>query len=122
MLLSPGESESSVKSLGDGGTMATVVARPSSAEKLVIGLPGRRYDHFFFSGMALLIMLTVFVGFAHTYYMAGIFHAPLPRAIIHIHGAAFSCWILLLVAQTLLVLVGPCESCLPLALSSVFLG
>jgi len=86
--------------------MATVVARPSPAEKLVIGLPGRRYDHFFFSGMALLIMLTVFVGFAHTYYMAGIFHAPLPSPIIHIHGAAFSCWILLLVAQTLLVSAG----------------
>src|SRR6267378_1400235 len=86
--------------------MATVLARPSSAEKLVIGLPGRRYDHFFFSGMALLIMLTVFVGFAHTYYLAGIFHAPLPSAIIHIHGAAFSCWILLLVTQTSLVSAG----------------
>src|SRR5947209_14049417 len=86
--------------------MATVVARPSSAEKLVIGLPGRRFDHFFFSGMALLIMLTVFVGFAHTYYLAGIFHAPLPSTIIHIHGAAFSCWILLLVTQTSLVSAG----------------
>lgn len=86
--------------------MATVAAPPSIAEKVVTRLPGRRYDHFFFSGMALLIMLTVFVGFAHTYYMAGIFRAPLPSTIIHIHGAAFSCWILLLVAQTLLVSAG----------------
>jgi hypothetical protein len=86
--------------------MATVLARPDTAEKLVIGLPGRRYDHLFFSGMALLIMLTVFVGFAHTYYLAGIFRASLPSTIIHIHGAAFSCWILLLVTQTSLVSAG----------------
>src|SRR2546421_8914686 len=86
--------------------MATVLARPGTAEKLVIGLPGRRYDHLFFSGMALLIMLTVFVGFAHTYYLAGIFRASLPSTIIHIHGAAFSCWILLLVTQTSLVSAG----------------
>ena len=34
------------------------------------------------------------------------FHAPLPSFIIHLHGAAFSCWILLLVAQTSLVSAG----------------
>jgi len=50
--------------------------------------------------MALLILATVFVGFARTYYLAGVFHAPLPSLIIHLHGAAFSTWILLLVTQT----------------------
>jgi FtsH-binding integral membrane protein len=53
--------------------------------------------------MALLILATVFVGFARTYYLAGVVQAPLPSPIIHFHGAAFSCWILLLVAQTSLV-------------------
>ncbi len=86
--------------------MATVAARPSSPAKPLIGLPGRRYDHLFFSAMALLILATVFVGFAHTYYLAGVFHAPLPSLIIHLHGAAFSCWILLLVTQTSLVSAG----------------
>src|ERR1041385_6296607 len=66
-------------------------------------LPGRRYDHVFFSGMALLILVTVFVGFAHTYYLAGFFRAPLPSLIVHLHGAAFSCWIVLLVVQTSLI-------------------
>ncbi len=56
--------------------------------------------------MALLMLGTVFVGFAHTYYLAGVFHAPLPSLIIHLHGAAFSCWILLLMTQTSLVSAG----------------
>jgi hypothetical protein len=56
--------------------------------------------------MALLTLATVFEGFARTYYLAGVFHAPLPSLIIHVHGAAFSCWILLLVAQTSLVSLG----------------
>lgn len=77
-------------------TKPYVLARPSS-------LPGRRFDHIFFSVTAWLMLATVFLGFAPTYYLAGMFHAPLPSPIIHIHGAAFSCWILLLVAQTSLV-------------------
>ncbi len=56
--------------------------------------------------MALLMLATVFVGFARTYYFAGVFHAPLPSLIIHLHGAAFSCWILLLVTQASLVSAG----------------
>jgi len=90
--------------------MATVVARPNNPAgnpaKPASSLPGCRFDHFFFSGMALLLLATVFVGFAPTYYLAGVFHAPLPSLIIHVHGAAFSCWILLLIAQTSLVSAG----------------
>lgn len=67
---------------------------------------GGRSDDFFFSGMALLLLTTVFAGFARTYFLAGVFRAPLPAAIIHVHGAVFSCWILLLIAQTSLVAAG----------------
>ncbi len=56
--------------------------------------------------MALLMLATVFVGFARTYYLAGVFHAPLPSRIIHVHGAVFSCWILLLVTQASLASAG----------------
>jgi FtsH-binding integral membrane protein len=56
--------------------------------------------------MALAMFTTVFVGFARTYYLAGVFRAPLPSLTIHLHGAAFSCWILLLVTQTSLVAAG----------------
>jgi hypothetical protein len=85
-------------------------------------LPGRRYDHVFFTSMALVMLLTVFVGFARTYYLAGLFWAPLPSAIIHIHGAVFSCWILLLVAQTSLVSAGRVDIHRRLGLAGFFLG
>jgi hypothetical protein len=78
-----------------------VFSRPSST-----GLPGRRFDNVFFSAMALLIVATVFLGFAHSYYLAGIFRAPLPSLIVHIHGAAFTCWMLLFIAQICLVSAG----------------
>jgi hypothetical protein len=39
--------------------------------------------------MALLILATVFVGFARTYFLAGVFRAPLPSLLVHIHGAVF---------------------------------
>src|SRR5260370_34439786 len=86
--------------------MSTAAAHRSIPAKLTTSLPGRRFDHLFFSAMALLMLATVFVGFAPSYYLAGVFHAPLPSLIIHLHGAAFSCWILFLVTQTSLVSAG----------------
>jgi hypothetical protein len=86
--------------------MATAIAHPAKSARPGPVLPGRRYDHFFFSSMALLMLVTVFVGFAPTYYLAGVFRAPLPSFIIHLHGAAFSAWILLLITQTSLVAAG----------------
>src|SRR2546422_1772034 len=80
--------------------MATAVLARSDTERLG---KGRHFDNFFFSGMALLILATVFVGFARTYFLAGVFRATLPSLIIHIHGAAFSSWIFLLIAQISLV-------------------
>jgi hypothetical protein len=59
----------------------------------------------FFSISALLMLATVFAGFAQTYYLAGVFRAPLPNLTIHVHGAAFTWWILLLVTQTSLVAI-----------------
>lgn len=62
-----------------------------------------RLDKLFFCGAAALILVTVFLGFARTYYLAGVFRAPLPNLLAHIHGAVFSLWILLLIAQTSLI-------------------
>jgi len=68
--------------------------------------PTTRLEHYFFSGMALLMLATVFLGFAQSYYFAGMFRAPLPNWLIHVHGAAFSIWILLFAVQTSAVTVG----------------
>src|ERR1051325_3628440 len=83
--------------------MASIAASPASTTKPARSIPDLRYEHLFFSGMSILMLITVFAGFARTYYLAGVFRAPLPSLIIHLHGAAFSIWIVLLVTQTLLV-------------------
>jgi FtsH-binding integral membrane protein len=101
--------------------MATATAYPEKAE-LAPKLPGRRYDHWFFTSMALAMLCTVFAGFARTYFLAGVFHAPLPNLLIHIHGAAFTAWILLLVAQTSLVSAGRVDVHRKLGLAGFFLG
>lgn len=82
--------------------MATVVAS-SQVRSSIPTLPGRRYDNRYFSAMAIAILAVVFIGFGPTYYLAGVVRAPLPSPIIHVHGAIFSCWVLLLVVQTSLV-------------------
>src|SRR6202022_474858 len=106
----------------NGGRMATATAQPSPCPPVATGLPGRRFDHFFFSGMALLMLVTVFVGFAPSYYLAGLFRAPLPSPIIHVHGALFSCWILLLVTQTSLVSAGRVDVHRRLGIAGVLLA
>jgi len=82
---------------------------PSFGETMATGVVGNgrsRFDDLFFPGMAVLLLATVFFGFARTYYLAGVFRAPLPNLLVHIHGAVFSAWILLLIAQTSLVASG----------------
>ena len=76
---------------------ATTPTTPESVRK------GFGSDHIFFPAMAVLILVTVFVGFARTYYLAGMIRAQLPSSIIHIHAVVFSLWVLLLVTQTSLV-------------------
>jgi len=86
--------------------MATTVAGPREVTKMVTAVPGRRFDHYFFSGTAWLMLACVLVGFGPTYYLAGVFNAPLPSRIIHVHGALFSCWMLLLIVQNSLAFAG----------------
>src|SRR5215831_15033881 len=62
-----------------------------------------RYDNLFFSGMAAVALIAVLVGFARTYFLAGLFRAPLPNLLVHIHGAAFTLWIILFITQICLV-------------------
>jgi hypothetical protein len=102
--------------------MATAAAAPHSARTNTSPLPGRRYDHYFFSAVSLLMLGTVFYGFARTYYLAGVFRAPLPSALIHIHGAVFTLWILLLVTQTSLVAAGRVDIHKRLGIAGFLLG
>jgi len=62
-----------------------------------------RSDDIFFPAMALLILGVVVVGFAQSYFFAGMLFAKLPSTLVHIHGALFVSWIFFLVIQTSLV-------------------
>ncbi len=64
---------------------------------------GRNRDRWFFTGMAAACALTVFVGFAPTYYLKGITGAPEISPLVHLHGILATAWMLLFLTQTALV-------------------
>lgn len=75
----------------------------------MMGMPGRALsEHRFFAGMAGAILATVLIGFAPTFYLRPMFPAvPSPsEPFVYIHGAVFTGWILLLIAQATLVAGG----------------
>jgi hypothetical protein len=53
--------------------------------------------------MSVLMLATVFAGFAPTYFLAGMTRAHLASPILHVHGAAFTAWVVLLIVQSALV-------------------
>jgi len=68
-----------------------------------VRLPSDRYFH---AGMALVMLLTVFVGFAPTFYLRPAFGGPPATPLVHLHGILFSAWMLLFLTQTLLIAHG----------------
>ena len=63
----------------------------------------RRSSHRLFASAAVLIAISVFVGFSRTYYLHRWFHKPDLTLFLHVHAAAMSLWIALFLIQTLLV-------------------
>lgn len=68
------------------------------------------YDRVFYSGMAIVMALTVFAGFAPSYYLRWLADGPATTVsgapvtpLIHLHGALFSAWVALFLVQTALV-------------------
>jgi hypothetical protein len=71
-------------------------------EPLITGM--KRY---FFVGMAALAILTVFAGFAPSFYLRSSFHPDHELSVLlHIHGLVFSAWIILFLVQALLIAKG----------------
>ena len=90
-----------------GGMMATTLAHQQTAFEVTKSLPGKRFDHLFFPGIAWIMLIIVFVGFAPSYYLAGGVRAPLPSLAIHIHAVLFSSWILPLILRIISLAQNP---------------
>jgi len=61
----------------------------------------------FFVVMAGAVAVTVFVGFAPTFYLRGTFNPDKALSILlHVHGFALSAWIVLFLVQTILIVRG----------------
>lgn len=63
----------------------------------------RRRERLFYTGMAVAVVITVFAGFARTYYLRPYFASSSLPPLLHLHGVVFTSWLLLLLAQTALV-------------------
>lgn len=73
-------------------------------------MTGSKYDRLFYGGMAVALALTVFAGFAATYYfplVAGRPKVTLSGApfstLVHVHAVLFTSWVVLFIVQTALV-------------------
>jgi hypothetical protein len=72
-------------------TMATdTILAPASGQKPRYRPVDRTVERIFYSSMAILLCVCVFIGFSPTYFQAGMMRAPLPSPILHIHGAVFT--------------------------------
>ena len=80
------------------GSTLSAAARPR--------IVNRPLEHAFFALLVAGIVLTVFLGFGKSYLLAGLVRAPLPNLLVHVHGAVYMSWILLLIVQTLLAASG----------------
>lgn len=84
--------------------MATdAILGPLPGRQPVYRRVNRTVERVFYSGMAVLLCVCVYIGFAPTYFQAGMMRAPLPSTILHFHGAAFTLWMLLFVVQAALI-------------------
>jgi len=82
-------------------TNATFV--PASTKQTVYRPVNRTVERVFYSGMAILMCVCVYIGFSPTYFGAGMMRAPLPSPILHVHGAVFTLWMVLFVVQAALI-------------------
>ena len=87
----------------------TTVANPIHAVKAPVRAAGA-HDRVFYGTMAVAMGVTVFAGFAATYYLRLVSGGPKATlsggpftTLVHVHGALFSAWVLLFIVQTALI-------------------
>jgi hypothetical protein len=68
-----------------------------------IARPQRRFDRRLYLAVSLIFFALVFWTFARTFYLKPFFRTPPLSALLHIHGAVMTGWVVLLVVQTSLI-------------------
>ena len=66
-------------------------------------ITGKRRERLFYTGMAVAVVITVFAGFAPTYYLRPYFSTPSLTPLLHLHGVVFTSWLVIFLTQTVLV-------------------
>jgi hypothetical protein len=84
--------------------MATVGATLAPSARQAVYAAKWRREHLFFTILPIAMFATVFVGFSQTYYLKPVFGTPPLGWLYHVHGAAFTTWLLLMMAQPAQVL------------------
>jgi hypothetical protein len=85
-------------------TISTATLSPSGRQGMYAAK--WRREHLFFTVLPVIMLAVVIVGFAPTYYLKPMFGTPELPWLYHVHGLAFSSWLLLLIMQPALVLSG----------------
>jgi uncharacterized membrane protein YozB (DUF420 family) len=91
----------------DSGDSASLV----SSDSIIVGRPGsshrRGNHHYFFVIMASLVTVTVFAGFAPSFYLRGTFQPDQKLSVLlYVKGVVFSAWIILFLVQSALIVRG----------------
>src|SRR6185312_653651 len=68
-----------------------------------IARPQRRFDRRLYLGTSVIFFALVLWTFARTFYLKPFFRTPPLSALLHIHGAVMTGWVVLLVVQTSLI-------------------
>lgn len=63
----------------------------------------RRRERWFYISMSIAAVITVFAGFAPTYYLRPYFNTAPLMPLLHLHGIVFTSWLVLFLIQTTLV-------------------
>jgi uncharacterized membrane protein YozB (DUF420 family) len=83
--------------------MSATVTIPSGHAATLPPAQRARRERQFFSTMSLAAAVTVVWGFGPTYFLKEAYGTPPLSTLLHVHGALFTAWIVLLLAQTALV-------------------
>jgi len=98
-----------------------VATSPSSLDRSPAS--ASRRERVFFGGMTIAMLATVIAGFGPTYYFSSVSNSAVELTpALHVHGAAFTAWMLLLVAQSTLISAGRVDVHRQLGVAGAVLG